>query len=62
MPRPRDPVYDTREFRLLWFSPATLSEIGRRFDKTPHAVWSAARKRGFPRRRFAGLGEMWRRA
>jgi len=55
MPRARRPEYDSDEFKRRYLSGETLASMGAWLGVTPVAVFNAATKRGYPRRKW-GIG------
>lgn len=48
MPRPRNPFYDSEEFKERWFSRESVESIALDLDVTMQAVRMAALRRGYP--------------
>lgn len=53
MPRPRNPYYDSDEFKSRWFSSETVESIALDLDVTMEAVRTAALRRGYPIKKVA---------
>lgn len=53
MPRPRNPYYDSEDFKNRWFSPETVESIALDLDVNMQAIRNAALQRDWPIKKIA---------